>query len=315
MTASIGSAPVSNIIESSQTRVEGANFDVRKHLLEYDDVLNKQRSQIYSQRDRIFVKEDLSDDIADMLQNEVAKRVELGFADEEGPWKLIAWLEQVQPPFEAIDRLFPSYGFKLILDEISAQAAVLGGGDAAKSSILNVISRTIQAEGDHNLRAIESLIEKTREAFEAQTSERDDTLDAYFEGLRDREDAPRAQKILEEISALVHLPLKLNNEIMRALGDDPESVKEDIQDLVAGQLTALNATRLIGAIQNRVGEQLPWPNPLPADWGDLADAVLQTAREGLTRKLERLNTQIERDMDICSNASPRTRMRANCVCC
>ncbi|MBM3180974.1 MAG: hypothetical protein FJZ86_11540 [Chloroflexi bacterium] len=283
---------VSNIIESSQTRVEGANFDVRKHLLEYDDVLNKQRLQIYSQRDRIFVKEDLSDDIADMLQNEVTQRVELGFADEEGPWKLIAWLEQVQPPFEAIDGLFPSYGFKIILDELK------GDEENVKRLMLNVISRAIQAEGDHNLRAIESLIEKTREAFEAQTNERDDTLDAYFEGLRDREDAPRAQKILEEISALVHLPLKLNNEMMRALGDDRESVKEDIQELVAGQLTALNATRLMGAIQNRVGEQLPWPNPLPADWGDLADAVLQTAHDGLTRKRERLNTQIERDMDI-----------------
>ncbi len=69
---------VSNIIESSQTRVEGANFDVRKHLLEYDDVLNKQRTQIYNQRDRIFVKEDLSQDVADMLQDEVTKRVEIG---------------------------------------------------------------------------------------------------------------------------------------------------------------------------------------------------------------------------------------------
>jgi len=41
---------------------------VRKHLLEYDDVLNKQRSQIYSQRDRVFVKEDLSEDVAEMLE-------------------------------------------------------------------------------------------------------------------------------------------------------------------------------------------------------------------------------------------------------
>ncbi len=280
---------VSNIIESSQTRVEGANFDVRKHLLEYDDVLNKQRSQIYSQRDRIFVKEDLSDDIAGMLQNEVTKRVDIGLADEEGPWKLIAWLEQVQPPFEAQDGLFPSYGFKLILDQIN--------GDL-RPSTLDLISRAIQAEADHNLRAIESLIEKTREAFEAQTSERDDTLDAYFEGLRDLEETPRPQKIVDEITGLVHLPLRLNHEMMHALGDDLESVKEDIQDLVAQQLTALNATRLIGAIQNRVGEQLPWPNPLPAEWDDLADVILQTARDGLTRKRERLNTQIERDMDI-----------------
>ncbi len=280
---------VSNIIEGSQTRVEGANFDVRKHLLEYDDVLNKQRSQIYNQRDRIFVKEDLSEDVADMLQNEVTKRVEIGLADEEGPWKLIAWLEQVQPPFESQDGLFPSYGFRLILDQIK---------DDLRPSTLDLISRAIQIEGEHNLRAIESLVEKTHEAFEAQTSERDDAIDAFFEGLRDREDAPRAQKILEELSSLVHLPLKLNNEMMRALGEDPDSVKEDIQEIVAGQLTALNAARLTGAIQNRVGEQLPWPNPLPSDWDELADVIMQTAREGLVHKRERLNAQIERDIDV-----------------
>ncbi len=185
---------VSNIIESSQTRVEGANFDVRKHLLEYDDVLNKQRTQIYNQRDRIFVKEDLSEDVADMLQNEVTKRVEIGLADEEGPWKLLAWLDQVQPAFDSQNGLFPSYGFKLILDQIK------GDEENVKRSTLNVISRAIEAEGAHNLRAIESLVQKTRETFETQTAERDDALDAFFEGLRDREDAPRPQKIVEEIS-------------------------------------------------------------------------------------------------------------------
>ena len=41
---------VSGIIENSQHRVEGANFDVRKHLLEYDDVLNQQREQIIPAR-------------------------------------------------------------------------------------------------------------------------------------------------------------------------------------------------------------------------------------------------------------------------
>ncbi|HLA07145.1 MAG TPA: hypothetical protein VJ022_06865, partial [Anaerolineales bacterium] len=90
---------VGRVIEQSQHRIEGANFDVRKHLLEYDDVLNKQREQIYNQRDRIFVKEDLSEDINALLETEVKQRVETGLADEEGPWKLIAWLEQVQPAF------------------------------------------------------------------------------------------------------------------------------------------------------------------------------------------------------------------------
>ncbi|MBI5944900.1 MAG: hypothetical protein HY864_11075 [Chloroflexi bacterium] len=282
---------VSNIIESSQTRVEGANFDVRKHLLEYDDVLNKQRTQIYGQRDLIFQKEDLSEDVADMLQNEVTKRVEIGLADEEGPWKLIAWLEQVQPAFDAAAGLFPSYGFKLILNQIT--------GDL-RLSTLDLISRAIEAEQAHVSRAIESLVEKTRESFEAQTAEREDALDAYFQGLRDLEGAerPRPQKILEEVNSLVHLQLRFNNDINRALAEDPESAKEDIQELVSQQMTLLNAARLIGAVQNRVGEQLPWPNPLPADWDELDEVILKTAREGLVRKRERLNAQIERDMDV-----------------
>jgi preprotein translocase subunit SecA len=86
--------------------------------------------------------------------------------------------------------------------------------------------------------------------------------------------------------------------MMRALGDDPESVKEDIQDLAAQQLTALNAVRLIGAIHNRIGEQLQWPNPLPSDWDELADVVMQTVRNGLEHKRDRLNAQIERDIDV-----------------
>ena len=284
---------VSNIIESSQTRVEGANFDVRKHLLEYDDVLNKQRSQIYNQRDLIFQKEDLSGDIAEMLQNEVTKRVDIGLADEEGPWKLLAWLEQVQPPFDAAAGIFPSYGFKLILDEIKKAQ-----DGAVTKNILSVISRAIEAEEIHTMRAIESLVEKTRESFETQTAEREDALDAYFQGLRDLEERPRPQKILEEVNALVHLQLRFSNEINRALADDPESAKEDVQELVSQQMTLLNATRLIGAVQNRVGEQLPWPNPLPDDWDELDDVILQTAREGLVHKRERLNVQIERDMDV-----------------
>ncbi|MBP5552774.1 MAG: preprotein translocase subunit SecA, partial [Spirochaetales bacterium] len=50
---------VSRVIESAQKRVEERNFDIRKHLLEYDDVLNEQRNFIYSQRDAILVDENI----------------------------------------------------------------------------------------------------------------------------------------------------------------------------------------------------------------------------------------------------------------
>jgi preprotein translocase subunit SecA len=60
---------VSKAIETSQKRVEGHNFDIRKHLLEYDDVNNKQRSEIYSFRREILTSDNLSDHLNEMLEN------------------------------------------------------------------------------------------------------------------------------------------------------------------------------------------------------------------------------------------------------
>ncbi|MCD8209575.1 MAG: preprotein translocase subunit SecA [Coprobacillus sp.] len=58
---------VSNIITSAQKRIEGQNFDTRKTLLDYDDVLAKQRQIIYDRRDRIILGQDISDIIDDIF--------------------------------------------------------------------------------------------------------------------------------------------------------------------------------------------------------------------------------------------------------
>ncbi|MGI6657381.1 MAG: preprotein translocase subunit SecA [Desulfobulbus sp.] len=59
---------VTRAIENAQRKVEGHNFDIRKHLLEYDDVMNKQREVIYSQRRQILSSEDIRPVIDDMLE-------------------------------------------------------------------------------------------------------------------------------------------------------------------------------------------------------------------------------------------------------
>jgi preprotein translocase subunit SecA len=66
---------VSNAIERAQKRVEGHNFDIRKHLLEYDNVMNKQREVIYTQRRQILAGEDLQEDILEMAQELVEEIV------------------------------------------------------------------------------------------------------------------------------------------------------------------------------------------------------------------------------------------------
>jgi len=62
---------LSKSVESVQTRVEGYNFDLRKHVLEYDDVVNKQREVIYAQRREVLGKRDLREQIMRMIADEV----------------------------------------------------------------------------------------------------------------------------------------------------------------------------------------------------------------------------------------------------
>ena len=59
---------ITRAIENAQGRVEAHNFDIRKHLLEYDDVMNKQREVIYEQRNRVLRGENLREDIMEMIE-------------------------------------------------------------------------------------------------------------------------------------------------------------------------------------------------------------------------------------------------------
>ncbi len=60
---------ISRAIENAQRKVEGHNFDIRKHLLEYDDVMNKQRELIYQQRQDVLNKTDVSEVVQDMIED------------------------------------------------------------------------------------------------------------------------------------------------------------------------------------------------------------------------------------------------------
>ncbi len=63
---------ISKAIENAQRKVEGHNFDIRKHLLEYDDVMNKQREVIYSQRREVLQSENVYEIVDDMVDDLVA---------------------------------------------------------------------------------------------------------------------------------------------------------------------------------------------------------------------------------------------------
>jgi preprotein translocase SecA subunit len=73
---------VTRAIENAQKKVEGHNFDIRKHLLEYDDVLNKQREVVYGQRREVLKGEGLKEQVIEMAE-ELVEEIVGRYADKE----------------------------------------------------------------------------------------------------------------------------------------------------------------------------------------------------------------------------------------
>jgi len=97
---------ITKSIERAQKRVEMHNFDIRKHLLEYDDVMNQQREVIYKMRFNALSGENLRDQILDMIEQVIEDRVEsyASESDYAGEWNWTGLNSDLQrfflmPPF------------------------------------------------------------------------------------------------------------------------------------------------------------------------------------------------------------------------
>jgi len=90
---------LSKAIENAQKKVEGNNFGIRKHLLEYDQVMNEQREVIYGERNRVLMGEDLKASILGMLKTVLDRAVELyaGESDIPEEWDANSLNENLLP--------------------------------------------------------------------------------------------------------------------------------------------------------------------------------------------------------------------------
>ncbi len=86
----IGAKMLSNTIESAQARVEGRNFAIRKNVLQFDDVANRQREVIYKQRQQVLDGTDVSAVISKMIDDTVGETVDrfIGTSDDYHDWNL-----------------------------------------------------------------------------------------------------------------------------------------------------------------------------------------------------------------------------------
>ncbi|HRU97695.1 MAG TPA: preprotein translocase subunit SecA [Ruminococcus sp.] len=91
----IESKVLTKIIESSQKKVEGRNFSIRKNVLSYDDVMNTQREIIYKQRSQVLDGEDLHESILKMMEDLISTTVDTYLVDEDNrdDWNIVGLKE------------------------------------------------------------------------------------------------------------------------------------------------------------------------------------------------------------------------------
>ncbi|WP_422480454.1 preprotein translocase subunit SecA [Pleomorphochaeta sp. DL1XJH-081] len=125
-------ALVSRAIEKAQTRVEEQNFEIRKHLLEYDDVLNEQRNYLYGQRDSILMAEDLISRGLDACEEIVADIVN---TIEIDPKQVEATLAKLN---EALEERFH------YVPEFDSQALLPLASDSLKNVVFSALKKHIE---------------------------------------------------------------------------------------------------------------------------------------------------------------------------
>lgn len=142
---------ISRAIENAQSKVEGHNFEIRKHLLEYDDVMNQQREVIYRQRRQALQESDLKSVVLEMIED-LAYDVVDGFAQEKMPikaWDIQGLDNEIKRVFNMEFSLDASVAENASADEVSERLF-----DAAKTHYLSKENLI----GDAQMRQLERFI-------------------------------------------------------------------------------------------------------------------------------------------------------------
>jgi len=142
---------ISRSIESAQKRVENRNFEIRKHVLEYDDVLNQQREVIYGQRRQVLEGVNLKENILDMIETLVDRTMEMYTSHSPYPeeWDLKSLLDYAGQLFLPDHNFTPEQLLKMTKEEIR---------EALLQSTLEYYERREQELGSEVMRELERVI-------------------------------------------------------------------------------------------------------------------------------------------------------------
>lgn len=290
----IESGLIGRIVEDSQKRVEGANFDVRKHLLEYDDVLNTQRERIYSQRDRVFEKEDLREDVTEMFESELRTRITASLESDDNYRRILAYLDTIQPTIYSTKVVYPTYSLKLIIDSLGAHETPI----AVKESILQLASDALDAWFSHFETSIRELQQNMKASFESQIEQKLESLDIILENL-DLSQPDAKDELIQQVASLVGVQLSPSDKLWDKFEEDYRQFEEGLRKRIYQGFLAIALRRLVLTVEKRAGEA-PDLGQGPLDWENLRkklDSWMNGIHEQRVEKLLGKNGEIIRDID------------------
>ncbi|OGI31822.1 MAG: preprotein translocase subunit SecA [Candidatus Moranbacteria bacterium RIFOXYA12_FULL_35_19] len=148
---------ISRTIENAQSKIEGFNFDIRKHVLEYDDVMNKQREVIYKKRKEILGAPDLKNEMLGYISQEMENLVSFYSAEEEKfqTHEIYEGVKNIIPAEKAVEKKLEEIknnNAKNSAEKISAMTEYLIG------LVKEAYNKKEQEIGSENMRSIEKMI-------------------------------------------------------------------------------------------------------------------------------------------------------------
>ncbi|MDX9829470.1 MAG: hypothetical protein RBU35_04340 [Anaerolineae bacterium] len=256
---------VSRFLERAQTSVEGYNFDIRKHLLEYDDVLNRQRETIYGERLRILQSSDLRAEVWRMLEAQVNEYLEKD-QEREQENRLFIGLDDVAPlivpaptaPFQGPVAFgghftaFPPFTISFLADQLAGRPV-----EEAQEEVRELARQAAAGYGEQIRATVGEVVQGIRSGYQERLDRYNALLDekiADFEQvLEERNQAMDARRLAQHLERTY--PLKLTLPPVRDLQE-----MEDLDDLREHWLAEIEAgfhRETIAALIERIRGRLP----------------------------------------------------------
>ncbi len=149
---------ISKTIENAQSKIEGFNFDIRKHILDYDDVMNKQREILYKKRRAVLEATNIKPEIMDNIREEIEVAVSSSLTEEDGNLEMEKITENMQGMF-ALSPFVQAKLKEIVENRNKNTAELVGEATDYLAGVAKEIYNHKELEvGETNMRSIEKSI-------------------------------------------------------------------------------------------------------------------------------------------------------------